>query len=1167
MNDEHQVIDDRKISLFQKIIQRPEWLRAALAICVFLASFAFLVSDMAGREADVMEAQDLFHANTMFQSGPKSGLPDDQSFVYYTILHFWERLNRSSFAFLRIPSAVFVSLGVTCLFLMMEAEMGIVAGLFAALILSINPLIVFYGRQARMYGLIIGLSAACLLFACRYFKHRKISDLAAFTALCVVGSYTHFFFMVFVASMAGLFIIDLIVYRKRYWELPLVGAIGLLAITPQFFRIHKAIALTRGLKNVIGWGLPHEPGGFAKDIARELILGLAYRPPYSTAIFISIGAVILIGALIMKWRGVFAAVLLFVPTFAIAFHFSERSPIASRYILYLVPAAAVFIAALLAKLKKIYLWGPLIAAIMFISLSAVNKEYGPPRHDWNTARDFINSIIKPTDTIIVFPRYFPSAIRRYIHRSNLPFFTAVEDLERILARTNRAILVHGPHRYFDSINSFIKTRGKVIQKFSTKVRGRLEIFVLNVNKTQPIAPAMTDDPTIIFGGVIGSGGYGWQTEKLRENPFAPISPYFKSADFVAASYESYAPYQTTILQKLFGIWLSPAREPNSQVANLMAQAGIHALVILPSEKKDPKLNTVLAGSGLKMIPDYPILSAARPAVFKIKDIDVAFLYSSQHVFTDRPNHKGKKDAIVADWEKAVKRAKEQVGPTGRLVMLMSEPANYDRLYALESQMLARRAIDLGADVVIGTGGYCAKNIEEYKEGVIAYSPGTLVRPGYKDNVSLESSGYLFRVRFPKDKKVGYEMLPIYFDDKYYLTYGRPENFKALAATKPSSPEAEHLMDKLIFAKAGCTVGAVAQKKIEFWNASIDPSFSIHEGYSNSKNGDGTAVAISEIKSSGELGRGIIFRQITVKRTWVTFEKVFMGEQIQLRVAVPDFVINNFGKPAQFLKVFIADKAVLDKRVLFITGWKDYFIDTKELAGTEQNIKIMVEASQPNKTFHLAVDPIILRGESALQAMEALPYKFDEHLGEAKVSVLPENAVQAPSPVKRAAGAAAEQPYSCAGPDEAYRRLKGEEDGPYGEGVIYRRWYCGELPWDATALTIQRSGGILRPAIWHHPLDKATRQLTYEDVPIRSVIRGYMGFTDMAIKKKNNEGVVLTILIGGEKIFSDYMPNQPGWKDFSVDIPKKFKGKKAKVTFLVNTKNQTWRHFCFNAQME
>ena len=1150
MTESSSVIFSQKIfGPIGRILRRPKIYVAFLAISVFVAATLFLASDLTSREVDAMEAQDLGHAHNIYTTG----IPYDQSFMYYSFLHYWEKLSHSSYAFLRLSSTIFAGAAAMCIFLLLESEMGITAGLLAALFFTINPLVVVYSRLAREYGLIMGLGSACLLFVNRYFRNRKLFDLIAFAAFAVIGIYTHFFFMIFIFSIACLFLVDYLFFRKPLKKILIVSGIGFALIIPQFFRISGAVYQTHRLKLTQTWGLPHEPADFFNALAKQFFMGLGKDLPDGKIILIALLAVILIGILTQKRRGVFAAVFIFLPTCIIGWHLSEKNPIAARYMMFLLPLIAIFMASALAGLKRVYLWGPLAAAIMVQCHLSINNEFNMPPSDWLTVESLIQKNAVPVDVYAVFPRFWTHTVQRFVHRDDLAGFTLNEELDRILARAKRILIIHCPNQFFLNIDRFTKTRGKELKRFSTKVRGRLEMIVLDVDKPKIVSPTKTTDPTLILTGVIGSGGFDWQNEKLADNPFATVSDYFKSADFIVAPYKSYAPIWPNWISRLFGISIFLEREPNRRVADLIAKAGINALAIMPPEPFSFNPERVLSGAALKLIPSQPKLSSAQPSIFRINNLDVAFLNSSQHVFTDRPNYKGKNDAVVVEWENAVIKAREKIGPAGRLIVFIPQLENYDSLFADEDQMLARRAIDLGADVVMGMGGNSAKEVEEYKNGVIAYSCGTFLRPNYRDYKAYNSSGILLRVWFPKDAKVGYEVLPVYFDDKYYVTHGRKEKTALLADQRTHDPSAEHLADQLLYAKAGYQNEKGESKQLDYWKPEIEPGDSIHEGYSiNNKTGGNPAIAISMTKSSGEFNRTIMFRQQKTKLLWVKFEQVLIGEQIFLKVGVPDNAIGSQGKQSQTFKIYVGDQEVLNKKVFYQTGWKDYIVGTPDFIGTRQDIKMALETVKPSDGFMVAADPVIIRKEESLQAMEKLPYKFDDHLHEAKVSVI---------------SALDQSVKPCAGPDETYRILKHEEDGPYGEGLIYHRWYCGELPWDATALTIQKSGGELRRAIWHHPLDKATRKLTYEHVTLRSAIRGYMGFTDLSIKKKNRAPVILAILVNGEKIFSESHPNNPGWKDFYADIPDKLKGTVGDIAFIVNTRNQTWRHFCFNAWME
>jgi len=686
-----------------------------------------------------------------------------------------------------------------------------------------------------------------------------------------------------------------------------------------------------------------------------------------------------------------------------------------------------------------------------------------------------------------------------------------------------------------------------------------------------------DGPSILLAGAVGSGGFPWQKSETETNPFANLSGAFKSADLALAGYTAYAP--PTFWKRWFRRGRSYGLiEPNPQTAKLMHDAGLSHLLLLPPENGAPDPRQILKEAGLAVVRPETHWRKARPVIVKAGGINIALLACRQNIYTDRPSYKAADDALVVDWERAVSEAKRTVDANGRLIVFLppripeatpattpkngadiapSNPAtalpssNYDRLADPDDQLIARRAIDLGADAVVGLNGGAAGEVEEYKHGIIAYSLGGLLPPAFQPGVMTEASGLILRLIFPAGQKLRYEAIPVSFDDRFYPVFGPPGQLEGLAPRAVSTPAAEHLYDHLIEAQAVFQDASGKEYTVAEWSSAVQAERFLHEGWTVEQG----YAAVGGAMSQGHYHKSIVIRPNKAGRIQVTFPNELIGEKLELTYGLVDASSEYKRRSPQNLTIIVGSLPPWKEPVENISGWRTDKINTDALAGTKQNIKIEVEAPDPS-TFALAVDPIVIRGAATIQKLETQPYAFRDHIAEAVVTV-----VDADGKVK-----------TCTGPDEAYRRLRGgksrkvEENGPLGEGFIYRRWVCGDIPWDCVGLTFQRSAKELRPMIWLHPLQDAERRLTYGPLPLRSVIEGHAGFTDLGLKGKA-QPVEFSILAGGREIFKQTVPNKPGWHPFRAAIPADLHGSASEIVFMVTTKKDTWGHFCFNAQMK
>jgi hypothetical protein len=1130
---------------FAKLLARIETdrVRAWLPWAVFAAATFFFALGLADRQADLLEAQDLSVARELFVADVYN-LPPDQSPIYYFFLNFWSRAFPLSLAILRAPSAVFGGITVALIFLLASSECGAAGGLLAAALLTFNPMMVQQARLARSYGLVVMLTAVCMWFAYAYIvKGRRLRPLAAFVAAAVAGIYTHMFFLLAAGSLGLLFLIDqLRTWRDwRGWlRLAAAAVVGAAALLPQLLRAVHALNYAEERSTLYG-GLPHKIGSFFQLLARDFFLGDAESRTWILAGF---AALVLAGMIALRGRGLIAGAALFGSALGAGWLLSASTPVSTRYFVYLTPALALFAGAALARLRYVVLWGPLTAAVLLQNFISLNAEFRP-RNDWAAATAVVQARRQAGDRIAVFPGIWRWAYQRYDPGSFAPF-TYFGDLDRAIAGARRATVVFAPGRASANQVAYLEARGHAIEKFRTAVRAPLLVTQYEFDDPAPLTITPSGYPTLAIGGLVGSGGYSWQRRAAGPNPFDGVAPFLRSADLAIVGYAPYEPDRCAWLHTLFGTRDVAPRQPNPEVPRLLAQAGVGAALIVPTERRsktDPE--PFLAGAGLRVAHVAPSWKQAEPTLFNLKGVKLGVLGSHQKIYTDYPRHRAKGEATLADFTTAVERGRRAVGEDGRLVVVLPQPSGYDRSLNGEDQMLARFAVDLGADAVVGLGGWASKEMEDYRGRPIAHSLGTLTRPSHQPLNWCAYEGLLTRLTFPPDEPPTAEYAAVRLDDEFRPLLGEETAVAQRRRSAESNPRAESLVDRLIFARAEIETRAGARFALDRWSTRVRPSQSVDDGWSRPNE----HVAIAYVLSNGQFRRALTLNPGRQAKVWAMFPKTLLGDRLRLTYGLNDELIINRTLAAQKLIVAAGDETLLKQTIPYEIGWRDATIDTSALAGQERDLTITLETSK-KQAFAVAVDPVIERDAERVAALEERPYRFADHIREARAEVIEADGA------KRA----------CHGPDETFRRLRNEENGPYGEGVIYAAWRCGELPWDAAGLTLQKSGGELRPAIWLHPLGGARRTLTYGPLRLREAIEGYFGFTDLAVKWKTAPATFV-VAIDGREVLREDLPNRSGWRPFAVAIPPEWRGQEKKVVFWAETPDAAWRHFCFNAWME
>ena len=111
--------------------------------------------------------------------------------AYYWLNKAWYDTFGSSVRHLRLPSAVFGTLGVLATFLVGRTMFSTVAGLWAAFLLAINPFAIHYSQEARPYSLFMLAWLVSLLFLTRLMKRFGAWDAVGYALSTLLVLYGH----------------------------------------------------------------------------------------------------------------------------------------------------------------------------------------------------------------------------------------------------------------------------------------------------------------------------------------------------------------------------------------------------------------------------------------------------------------------------------------------------------------------------------------------------------------------------------------------------------------------------------------------------------------------------------------------------------------------------------------------------------------------------------------------------------------------------------------------------------------------------------------------------------------------------------------------------------------------------------------------------------------
>ncbi len=152
--------------------------------------------------------------------------------LYYVLAWFWTKAFGSGEVGIRSLSALFGVATVPVAFLAAREALSARAGLIAAAIVAVNPMLIWYSQEARSYALLVLLGSLSLFFFLRVLRRERGSDLALW-ALASAGALCSHYFAVFAVAIEAIWL--LVALRDRWRSvLPAVAGVGLvgLALVP-----------------------------------------------------------------------------------------------------------------------------------------------------------------------------------------------------------------------------------------------------------------------------------------------------------------------------------------------------------------------------------------------------------------------------------------------------------------------------------------------------------------------------------------------------------------------------------------------------------------------------------------------------------------------------------------------------------------------------------------------------------------------------------------------------------------------------------------------------------------------------------------------------------------------------------------------------------------------
>jgi 4-amino-4-deoxy-L-arabinose transferase-like glycosyltransferase len=338
--------------------------------------------------------------------------------LYYLLLKGWRSLAGEADLALRLPSALAGVLTVALVYRLVRQSFGWPAAAVAALIVALNPLVIFQNQDVRMYapGLLFSVLAVWALWtALRCPRPRALAYLALFVVAMTLAAYHH---LVAGMLLPGIGLMVLLELRRA-------GRVGWLAV--------GALAVVAGLYAPYLWNVYLSHSRAAETFTAEAWVStlqgaastlLAFRAPVTGPAWSWVWPGLIVLLMILSVgrgrREGAALVLWFLPGLVLTAYTAMRIQFfqPKTFVFAAVPLALLGAVACLGRARSFH-WGSGLAAIALVAWQAYGLAFmwrpGYQHEDFRTAARFVSLHATPEDAVVlhltwyryVFAHYFP----------------------------------------------------------------------------------------------------------------------------------------------------------------------------------------------------------------------------------------------------------------------------------------------------------------------------------------------------------------------------------------------------------------------------------------------------------------------------------------------------------------------------------------------------------------------------------------------------------------------------------------------------------------------------------------------------------------------------------------------------------------------------------------
>jgi len=463
---------------------RPRYVNNAVLLIILLIAAALRFYALDGQSFWADEGNSIVLATKGTAEIVRAAAADIHPPAYYLILSGWAKTFGLSAVGARSLSAVF---GVTLVWFIyfLGARLGSpLTGSVAAALAAINPFLIYYSQEARMYEL-LALCAAITAYALLIWltrPSRRTLGAVLYFLFASLGLYTHYAFPIHLVALNIVYLLWAWFGRSKMHQGSIITRQS--AVVPWLILQLAVILLyvpwlPTAVRQLTTWPAPPNtlPPSLALSNTLELfVCGPTLCSETTTLLFVAvISAVLVVVALLPKWStggswpaSILPLIWLLVPLVAM-FLFGIFSPVFFKFLIIVVPAYLLLLAIGMQRLTALVqaktrsqhrilpclLPATLTALLVLPSLQSLDQYYHDPtvaRDDYRSIAHYVDSIADKDDAVIlnapgqidVFSQYDHGEAAVYPLPNTRPLDeqATIAELDRILSTHNHIYAIY-----------------------------------------------------------------------------------------------------------------------------------------------------------------------------------------------------------------------------------------------------------------------------------------------------------------------------------------------------------------------------------------------------------------------------------------------------------------------------------------------------------------------------------------------------------------------------------------------------------------------------------------------------------------------------------------------------------------------------------------------------